>query len=160
MLYNNSMKQTFYKKVGRKYVAVAEYDDQLMNSFPEGCHIIICHPGGQIRRYKINPDYAAMIAAGTVAEDAISAKIVEATDCRPSRSPLTEEQRKAWRALSKAFGEENHALQWPSAREACQEAVKAMQKEADKLLSNPVVRKAYDHFILMCKLTQENTKNG
>ena len=30
-----------------------------------------------------------------------------------------------------------------------------MEQEADKMLTNPAVRKAYDNFLLMCKLTKE-----
>ena len=32
---------------------------------------------------------------------------------------------------------------------------KALQKEANVLYSNIAVKKAYDHFILLCKLTKE-----
>jgi hypothetical protein len=98
-----------------------------------------------------------MIAAGRVAEDKISEAIRKATDLRPAKKErkLTEEQLRCWKALSKAFGEENHALEWPSAREACEEAVKAMSVEAEKLLSVPSVRKAYEHFLLVAKLTKD-----
>jgi hypothetical protein len=68
---------------------------------------------------------------------------------------LTEEQLRCWKALNKAFGSERHALQWPSAREACEEAVKAMQEEADKLLTVPAVRKAYEHFLFVAELTKD-----
>jgi hypothetical protein len=50
-------------------------------------------------------------------------------------------------------------LEWPSAREACEEAVKAMSVEAEKLLENPSVRKAYERFLLVAELTKEH-KNG
>jgi hypothetical protein len=33
-----------------------------------------------------------------------------------------------------------------------------MMKEADILLSNPAVRKAYEHFMLVCELTKEKDK--
>lgn len=153
-----SKKEIFYKKVGRRYVPVYEYDQTLMDSFPKGTHIVICYPGGQSTRYNIDPAYAPMIAAGRVAEDAISAAIMKATDIRPAskETKLTDEQLRCWKALSKAFGEENHALQWPSAREACEEAVKAMQIEADKLLTVPAVRKAYEHFLFVAELTKDD----
>jgi hypothetical protein len=96
-----------------------------------------------------------MIAAGRVAEDTISKALMKASDLRPKRAPMTPGQIKAWNNLVKQFGEEARCLEWPSAREACEEAVKAMQVEADKLMKHESVRKAYDHFILMCELTKE-----
>jgi hypothetical protein len=30
-----------------------------------------------------------------------------------------------------------------------------MQDEADKLMTNPTVKKAYDKFIMLCELTKE-----
>jgi len=152
-----SEKITYYQKIGRRYRPVYEYDQTLMDAFPKGNHIVMCYPGGQSRRYNIDPAYAPMIAAGRVAEDAISEVIRKATDIRPAGKEikLTEEQIRCWKALSKAFGEENHALQWPSAREACEEAVKAMTQEAEKLLSVPSVRKAYEHFLLVAELTKD-----
>jgi len=149
------MKTLFYKKVGRKYIPVQEYDNELMDAFPKGTHLIMCYPGGQSRRYNIEPNYAAMIAAGRVAEDAMSQAVVKASEMRPRRTPITEQQRKAWDKLSKAFGDEVYYIELPSAREIAEEGLKAMQIEADKLLSNPAVKKAYDNFMLMCELTKD-----
>lgn len=153
-----SEKTIFYKKVGRRYVPVYEYDQTLMDAFPKGSHLVVCYPGGQSTRYNIDPAYAPMIAAGRVAEDVISAAIMRATDLRAAskETKLTEEQMRCWKKLNKAFGNERHALQWPSAREACEEAVKAMQIEADKLLTVPAVRKAYEHFLFVAELTKDN----
>jgi hypothetical protein len=153
-----SEKEIFYKKVGRRYVPVYEYDQKFTNSLPKGTHLLQVYPGGQSTRYNINPAYAPMIAAGRVAEDAISEVIRKATDMRPANKEikLTAEQIRCWKALSKAFGKDNHALQWPSAREACEEAVKAMQIEAEKLLTVPAVRKAYEHFLFVAELTKEH----
>jgi len=153
-------KITYYKKVGRRYRAVYEYDQKLSDALPKGTHLIQVYPGGKLTRYNINPAHAPMIAAGRVAEDKISEVIRKATDMRPAskETKLTEEQIRCWNELSKAFGEDNHALQWPSAREACEEAVKAMQEEAEKLLAVPAVRKAYEHFLFVAELTKD-TKN-
>lgn len=150
-------KTIFYKKVGRKYEPVSEYDNELLDSFPKGTHIVMCFPGGSSRRYSIDPNYAAMIAAGRVAEDAISKHIMEVSALRtPERNkPITQEQKDAWEALAKAMGEDRYALEWCSYREAAEAGVKAMQEEADKLLSNPVVRKAYERFLLICELAKE-----
>lgn len=148
-------KEIFYKKEGHKYVPVYEYDQTLMDAFPKGTHIVMCYPGGQSRRFNIDPAYAPMIAAGRVAEDVISKKLMEASDLRPKTAPITEEQREAWENLVRAFGEEARCLEWPSARDACEEAVKAMSVEAERLLTHPAARKAYDNFMLVCKLVQE-----
>jgi hypothetical protein len=97
-----------------------------------------------------------MIAAGRVAEDAISEVIRKATDLRPKTAPITPEQKEAWDNLVRVFGEDARYLEWPSAREACEEAVKAMVLEAEKLLANPVVRKAYEKFLFVAELTKEH----
>lgn len=149
-------KITFYKKEGRKYIPVNEYDQELLDSFPKGDHLVSVYPGGSSRRFNIDPNYAALIAAGRIAEDVISKELMRASDLRPKRAPITEGQRLAWENLVKEFGPEARCLEWPSAREACEAAVKAMTVEAEKLLSNPSVRKAYERFQLVCDLTRDD----
>jgi hypothetical protein len=151
------VKKIFYEKVGRRYKPVYEYDQTMMDAFPKGNHLVMCYPGGTSRRFNIDPNYAAMIAAGRVAEDAISKSIMYASALRvPKRDePLTPEQLEAWKALAKAFGKEQYALEWCSYREAAEAGIKAMQEEADKLMANPVVRKAYERFLFVAELTKE-----
>jgi hypothetical protein len=151
------MKKIFYEKVGRRYKPVYEYDQVLMDAMPKGAHLVCVYPGGRSTRYSINIAYAPMIAAGRVAEDKISEVIRKATDLRPRTKPITKKQKEAWENLVKEFGEDARMLEWPSAREACETAVKAMQDEAEKILSNPSVKKAYEHFLLVCELTKEET---
>ena len=145
----------FYVKKGRRYVPHSTYSTEFCDSFPKGTHLVQVYPGGSSRRFNIDPNYAAMIAAGRIAEDTISKALMKASDLRPKSKPLTKGQKKAWENLVKEFGEEARTLEWPSAREACEEAVKAMTVEADKLMKHDSVRKAYDHFLLMCELTKE-----
>ena len=145
----------FYIKKGRRYVPHSTYSTEFCDSFPKGTHLVDVYPGGSSRRFNINPAYAPMIAAGRLAEDAISRKIMDATAMRPKQSPLTPGQRKAWDNLIKEFGEDARCLEWPSAREAAEAAVLTMTQEAEKLLTNPAVQKAYDHFLLICELTKE-----
>ena len=152
-----SEEMIFYVKKGRRYVPHSAYSTEFCDSFPKGSHLVQSYPGGSSRRYNIDPAYAPMIAAGRVAEDAISRVLMKASDLRPKRAPLTEGQRKAWDNLVKEFGEEARTLEWPSAREACEEAVKAMTVEAEKLLENPSVRKAYERFLLVAQLTKDHT---
>jgi hypothetical protein len=156
------MKKTvFYKKVGRRYQPVSEYDQDLKDSFGKGTHMVQVYPGGQSRRYNIDPDYAALIAAGRVAEDAISKTIMEKSALRiPERQqPITPEQAEAWRKLSELFGDERYALEWCSYREAAEAGVKAMMEEADKLMTNPTIRKSFERFVMLCELTRERQKH-
>lgn len=153
------MKKIFYEKVGRRYKPVYEYDQTLMDALPKGTHITMVYPGGQSTRYNIDPNYAAMIAAGRVAEDAISKVLMQASDMRPKSAPITQEQKEAWENLVRVFGPEAKCLEWPSAREACEAAVQAMVNEANILLSNPAVKEAYDHFMFICQLTKDGNNN-
>ena len=146
----------FYIKKGRRYIPHSSYSSEFCDSFPKGTHLVQSYPGGSSRRFNIDPAYAPMIAAGRVAEDAISKALMRASDLRPKNMPMTPKQIAAWDNLVKEFGEEARCLEWPSAREACEEAVKAMQVEADKLLENPSVRKAYERFLLVAALTKEH----
>jgi hypothetical protein len=149
-------KKIFYEKVGRRYKPVAEYNNELFDAYPEGTHLVQCYPGGLSRRFNVDPAYAPMLAAGRVAEDAISRAVVKASEMRPRRQPITEKQRKAWDNLAKAFGDEVYYIEIPSAREIAEEGAKALALEAEKLLTHESVREAYNHFILVCELTKEN----
>ena len=149
------MKKIFYEKVGRKYVPVAEYDNEYLDSFPKGTTLVICHPGGQSRRYNIDPAYAPMIAAARVAEDAMVQAMSKASELKPQQTPVTPAQQKAWKGLARAFGTELCTLNGASAYDIIQAGLKALEKEADKLLTNPAVKKAYDHFLLVAELTKD-----
>jgi hypothetical protein len=143
------MKTIFYKKEGRRYVPVYEYDQTLMDAFPKGTHLVQCYPGGQSTRFNIDPAYAPMIAAGRVAEDAISKRLMAISDLRPKSKPLTHKQKQAWENLVKEMGPDARMLEWASAREVCEEGVKAMAEEAEQLLTRTLVpRPMNDSFLL------------
>jgi hypothetical protein len=150
------MKKIFYEKVGRRYKPAYEYDSDFLGSFPKGNHLIMCHPGGKSIRYHIDPNYAAMIAAGKVAEDAVCESIIESQNLKPLREPITEKQRELWRELAESFNRDDYPSIRPAAADAGRAAVKAMMEEADKLMTNPAVRKAFEQFMLICELTKEH----
>ncbi len=152
------MKKIFYEKVGRRYKPVYEYDQVLLDAFPKGNHLVMCYPGGQSRRFNIDPNYAAMIAAGRVAEDAISHAIHKASELSPQREPLTEGQLKAWQNLAKEFGQELCTLQGASTHDIAQAGVKAMMEEADKLMKYDAVKLAFDHFVMVCEICKESER--
>jgi hypothetical protein len=155
------MKHTgIYKKVGRRYVEIGEYDTEMLDYIPLGTTVIIKQKGITSRCYNVDPDIVPMMAAAKYCEDAVSRKIMEATELRANykmrQKELTLGQRKAWAKLIKEFGEDARQLEWPSAREAAEAAGVALQEEAEKLLSNESIRQAYEHFMLLCKLSAQN----
>jgi hypothetical protein len=145
----------FYIKRGRRYIPHSTYSSEFCDSFPKGTHLVQSYPGGSMRRFNIDPAYAPMIAAGRVAEEKISEAIMKANELRPQTTPITPAAQKAWMKLKKELGNEA-MLTRGSAREAAEMAVKAMADEADKLLANPSVRKAYERFLLIAELTKEH----
>jgi len=153
------MKKIYYEKVGRKYVPVAEYDSDFIDSFTKGNHLVMSYPGGTSRRFNIDPNYAAMIAASRVAEEAIIRAMHKASELKPVRTPITEGQRKAWKKLAKEFGDELCTLHGLSVHDCAEAGVKAMMEEAGKLMTNPAVRKAYEQFQMVCALTKERSND-
>jgi hypothetical protein len=150
-------KKVFYEKVGRRYRPVYEYDQVLLDSFPKGTHLVMCYPGGQSRRFNIDPNHAAMIAAGRAAEDAMCDALRRASELRPQRTPLTEGQRRAWKKLAKEFGDDLATLSGSSARDVAEAGLAALQAEALELMKHPAVKEAYDQFLLVSKLVKEKS---
>ncbi len=79
----------FYIKRGRRYIPHSTYSSEFCDSFPKGTHLVQSYPGGSMRRFNIDPAYAPMIAAGRVAEDAISEVLMKASELRPQTTPIT-----------------------------------------------------------------------
>ena len=151
------VKKILYEKVGRRYVPVAEnYDDHY--TFPKGNHLVMCYPGGESRQFNIDPNYAALIAASRVAEDAMCKALNKASELRPARTPITPAQQRAWKKLAKEFGDELCTLNGASIHDIAEAGVRALQEEADKLLTNATVKEAYNQFLFVCALTKKQEK--
>lgn len=151
------MKKIYYEKVGRRYRPVYEYDQTLMDAFPKGAHLVMCYPGGSSRRFNIDPNYAAMIAAGRVAESAMTDAIRQASELKPRKKTLTAGQKAAWEKLAREFGDDLATLEISCAYDIAQAGLKALHAEADKLMKHESVRHAYEQFLLVCQLTKEKT---
>lgn len=153
------MKKIFYEKVGRKYVPVLEYDNVVLDSFPKGDHLVSVYPGGSSRRYRIDPALAPMIAAGRYAQEAMHKAINEAATVHRNEYEnviLTEEQHAAWQKFVDVMGERGRFVKYNSVHDIAEAGINAMQAEAEKMLSNPAVRKAYERFLMVVELTKEN----
>jgi hypothetical protein len=149
--------ETFYIKRGRRYIPVREYDAMLQNALPHGSYVTVVRPGVSVQRWAVDPAYAPMIAAGIVAGEAVSEAMRSASEIRLSqeRRPMTREQRDAWENLIAVFGPAARQLTWPSIAEVTQAGVDAMIAEAERLLTHPSVRSAYEHFITVSKLVED-----
>jgi len=150
------MKTTFYKRVGRRYVEVLEYDTELIDSYPQGAHLVVCKPGGVSRKYNVDPNYAGLIAAGEIAQDVMCNAMVKASELKPNTAPLTLGQKKAWDNLVKEFGDQGRTLHGASAYEIVQAGLQALYAEAQKNMSNPSVKAAFDEFIVISKLCSKH----
>jgi len=155
---NSVSKKIFYEKIGRRYLPVAEYDSDLMESRTKGNYLLSVYPGGSSTRHVIDPAFAPMIAAGRYAEQAISTALRDAVAMRPRDVPLTPAQMSAWDKLAKAFGEEKYPLTWPAIFDGVRAGTDAMEKEANKLMKHPAVLDAYNKFQTVCNLIKQQQK--
>jgi hypothetical protein len=128
-----------------------------LTKFSEGAHIVSNIDGVTSIQRIDDVALAPLIAAGTFCIDSISARISAITEIRPRRNnPLTSKQRAAWENFKSTLDDADvRYVEIPSAREAAQEGVNALIEEADKLMKNANVKKAYDNFMMICKLTKE-----
>lgn len=146
--------EIFYRRRGRRYEPVSVYDNEVLDSLPQGCHLVIIDQGWHSRRYNINPNRAALLAAATIMESRLAEIIQRASEIRPEREPLTEQQREAWQHLADSFDRDTIMLAWPSARQVADEVLSALTADAEHLMANPMVQQAYDEFVATCRLTQ------
>jgi hypothetical protein len=151
------MKTGIYKKVGRRYVEVGEYDTEFMDYVQNGATLVLKRKSCTARYFNVEPAVVPMLAAAKYCEDEISMALVKAGELRMQRSDRTREmtpgQRAAWDNLVREFGDSARQLEWPSARECAEAGAQAMQEEAQKLLANESIKEAYEHFLLLCKLS-------
>jgi len=151
------MKTGIYKKVGRRYVEVGEYDTEFMDYVQNGATLVVKRKSCTARYFNVEPAVVPMLAAAKYCEDEISSALVRAGELRMQRSDrereLTPGQKAAWENLVREFGDSARQLEWPSARECAEAGALAMVEEAQKLLANQSIKEAYEHFLLLCKLS-------
>lgn len=148
----------FYKKQGRRYIPVSEYDRDLGYAIPYGTHITVCQAGHTIRRYNIDPSFGPLIAAGIIAEDSMINAFLKSSEMRPSVTTMTSEQKEAWENLKNLLGDTSFYVYYPSAADIIREGVQAMINETEKTLEHPAVKKAWERFLIICELVK-NEKN-
>ena len=142
----------FYKKVVAKngrvtYQLVSQYDSELHKAMPIGSHLVIITNKAESRRYKIDPTYAPMIAAGIIAEERISKHLMEQLSFKPEQTPITPEEAAAWDHMKEVFGENRSRLMYPSIAEATRAAVAEMQQVAIGLMENETLKSIYEQYV-------------
>lgn len=148
---------TFYKKVGRKYVPVREYDNELQDAFIEGSHLIIVKPGHKSYHYNVDPNFVAVLAAGMYAKNSMVEALVKSSEGKPKSIPLTQEQKDAWQHLKKTFNDELFGIYYESANTIAEAGINSLTLEVKKMLGNPSVKHAYEQFLLVWKLTKDES---
>jgi hypothetical protein len=151
------MTTTYYIRRGRRYLPVSHWDPQLDQAMPPGHHLVSVRPGQESRLYNIEPARAPMIAAGLLAEEAMSRAIYNAMELRPAPIRLTARQQTLMKELTESMNRQDLRWMRASASEVAQAGVRVMQEEAQRMLTNPTVRQAYDHFLLCCELTRSES---
>ena len=114
-----------YRKVGKKFVPVN--DPYAYDGLRNGFWRIEVKDGSTSIRQEIYPDKAPVQAAARMLEDKLIEIIRQTTEARPSKTPLTEEQKKDWNKFIKKHGEEFNTLHYPSFQENAEKIVQALK---------------------------------
>ena len=121
---------TLYKKVGRRYRPVAEHEE--WDSYPDGAHLVVCSPGSTLRRFSIDPDRAGLLAAAEPLRSQIRALVMDLHKMRPTRRPVTLEQKAAWHAFERAMGNDAYCTEYASVGEIADAVVDLIVTEGAK----------------------------
>jgi hypothetical protein len=119
------MSTVFYKKVGRRYIPVSEYSDELFDSLPYGVTMVHIKPNGQSWSYQVDPDFEAVDAALEIMKDDMVNIFVELMELKPKPSPFTDRQRELWNELKGSFNEQDF---W-CIRESMYDMARGLQKK-------------------------------
>lgn len=108
------MNTVFYRKEGRRYKPVAEYDDQLMSSFGEGTYITVIKPGSKSYSYVAKPADADLLALVRKHHNELCNVLMKADEAKPTK-PLTPSELAAFEAWKKMTGADTLTLSRASA---------------------------------------------
>lgn len=146
--------ETFYKKVGRRYVPVSRYSREVENAYDIGCHLIINEKYSRLTLCRINPAFAPLIAAASFARNTIATKIRQASEAH-FNGDLPDEIVEEWKKFCEKHKDMTHLITYPAAFDILEAGIEQLVLEADKLLQNPTVKEAYEQFITIAELARE-----
>jgi hypothetical protein len=120
--------QRLYRKVGKKFVP--DNDPYAYDGLRNGWWLIQIKDGSTSIRQEIYPDKASIHAAAREMEDKLVDIIRKAGEARPSKTPLSIQEKKDWDAFIAKHGESFNTLHYPSMQENAEKIVKALIGEA------------------------------
>jgi hypothetical protein len=116
--------QRLYRKVGKKFIPVN--DPYAYDGLREGFWLIQVKDGSTSIRQQIYPDKAPLTAAARMVEDKLVEIIRKASEARPNKTPLTEEEKKDWDKFIKKHGDSFNTLHYPSFQENAEKIIAAI----------------------------------
>lgn len=153
------MEETFYRKVGGKYVPVKQYDDKFCKANSIGTTLTVVRKDNTgtmtTFRYGLTPEFAPLVAAGVYVQDALAHAIMKAGEARPRHPALNQTQLNAWDNLKKVYNDEMYSIEFPSSHEVAQKALEQLAAEAEKMLTHPTVKAAYEQFLMVVELVNQ-----
>ena len=123
------MSKTYYEKRGRRYVAVAEYDGDMMSALPQGSHLVTVTPGCRSTVMHVDPANVAVLSVIERNRRELCRVLLKASEMRPQRAPITPKQAEAWEALRKSFGADIATLHVDNANDIIDALKDAILKE-------------------------------
>ncbi len=129
--------ETVYRKRGRKYEPIGEYEMCGGMVWPEGCHLVVSFPGGGTSyRYGIDPEMAGYLASVKILRNRLSELMLEAMRPRLSMrncSVPEDVQRNAWAAYIAAGGDPGGVrLVCGSVNDIIDQALAELESEMEK----------------------------
>jgi hypothetical protein len=127
--------ETLYRKVGRRYVAVAEHDPAFYDGVAYGTHMVTVKHGQRTTWFNVEPDNAAVLAVLCEHEGVLLDALRKATDARVARCVPTEKEQKAYAAWKAVMGDESMALTRQSAADVLRALREAVVGATSRLTS-------------------------
>lgn len=122
----DKMNKQLYRKVGRKYVP--ENDPYALDGLREGWWLVKVSPGCTSIRQQVYPSKAEITAAARDKEEELVKIILEASEAKPAKIPISPEALADWQAFIHRHGDEFSSLQFPSVQENAERIVEALLK--------------------------------
>ena len=125
---------TYYEKRGKRYYPVLEKDLWSGgDTWPVGCHLVVCKPGVKTTRYNVEPNDSAFHAALLIHGEEIARLLVKASEAKIDPDPVTPEQRNAWNALKDAFNGGPFQVRYESASYIARKFLESLRDYSNSL---------------------------